>query len=177
MEIVPRDFLFFVRCIGITVSRGSFVPLFGGFRCGGRCGIRLIGGKVPLDLPVRLLIADIQRSLVTGRKTLVRVQNGHRGKADLIIQPVAVAQQYPDVQVVLHEAPVPELGKLAEGRVLDFCVMQIPEDLTDLTYELVMQERVFLVGHREHPLLRGIDSPYSDPKPFRDLRLLEREAR
>ena len=71
----------------------------------------------------------------------------------------AFAQQYPDVQVVLHEAPVPELGKLAEGSVLDFCVMQIPEDLTDLTYELVMQERVFLVGHREHPLLRGIDSP------------------
>ena len=44
----------------------------------------------------------------------------------------AFAKQYPDVQVVLHEAPVPQLAQLAEGSVTDFCIMQIPSDLTQL---------------------------------------------
>lgn len=84
-------------------------------------------------------------------------------------------EQYPDVQVVLHEAPVPELGELAAANVIDFCVMQPPSDLAELTYEPVMRELIFLVGHREHPLLEGLDSAYNDPKPFPDLRALERE--
>ena len=83
--------------------------------------------------------------------------------------------QYPDVQVVLHEAPVPELGELAAANRIDFCVMQIPNDLTELTYEVVMRERIFLVGHRDHPLLQGMDSTIGRAKPFPDLRLLERE--
>lgn len=84
-------------------------------------------------------------------------------------------EQYPDVQVVLHEAPVPELGELAEANVIDFCVMQPPDNLAELTYEPVMQERIFLVCHREHPLLQGLSSSYDDPQPFPDLRLLEHE--
>ncbi|MCI9156397.1 MAG: LysR family transcriptional regulator [Lawsonibacter sp.] len=83
--------------------------------------------------------------------------------------------QYPDVQVVLHEAPVPELGDLAAANVIDFCVMQIPGDLHELTYETVMREHIFLVCHRDHPLLQGISSTYDDPRPFPDLRLLEHE--
>lgn len=82
-------------------------------------------------------------------------------------------EQYPDVQVVLHEAPVPELGELAEANVIDFCVMQPPDNLAELTYEPVMQERIFLVCHRDHPLLQGLDSGCGDPRPFPDLRLLE----
>ena len=85
------------------------------------------------------------------------------------------AQRYPDVQVVLHEAPVPELAQLAEGSITDFCVMHIPGDLTELTYELVMRERIFLIGHRDHPLVKDMESTYDDPKPFPDLRHLERE--
>jgi len=85
------------------------------------------------------------------------------------------AKQYPDVQVVLHEAPVPELGELAAGNQLDFCIMHIPGDLTDLTYELVMREHVFLIGHKDHPLLRGMNSTYHDPKPFPDLKQLEQQ--
>ena len=62
-------------------------------------------------------------------------------------------QFYPEVQVVLHEAPVPQLGNLAASSVTDFCLMHIPSDLTDLSYELVMHERI----------------------PFGDLRRLEKE--
>ena len=87
----------------------------------------------------------------------------------------AFTRQYPDVQVVLHEATVPELGELAAENVVDFCVMQIPGDLSELTYELVMQERIFLVAYRDHPLLRGLESTFDRPLPFPDLRLLERE--
>lgn len=84
-------------------------------------------------------------------------------------------KQYSDVQVVLHEAPVPELGDLAAGSVTDFCIMHIPGDLTELTYELVMREHIFLLAHRDHPLVRGLTSTYDDPIPFPDLRQLERE--
>ena len=84
-------------------------------------------------------------------------------------------EQYPDVQVVLHEAPVPELGELAVANVIDFCVMQPPDSLEELTYEPVMRERVFLVGRRDHPMLQGLESSWDDPRPFPDLRLLERE--
>lgn len=87
----------------------------------------------------------------------------------------AFTKEFPDVQVILHEAPVPELGDLAAANALDFCIMQIPNELTELTYELVMRERVFLIGHKDHPLVMGMNSTYADPKPFPDLRLLERE--
>ncbi|MCI8422477.1 MAG: LysR family transcriptional regulator [Lawsonibacter sp.] len=83
--------------------------------------------------------------------------------------------QYPDVQVILHEAPVPELEELAADNVVDFCVMYIPNDQTELTYEQIMQEHVFLVGHRDHPLLQGLNSPWDAPVSFPDLRLLEHE--
>lgn len=84
-------------------------------------------------------------------------------------------QQFPDVQVILHEAPVPELENLAVDNVIDFCIMQLPENLEELTYETVVREHVFLVGHRDHPLLKGLYSGYDAPVPFPDLRLLERE--
>ena len=57
------------------------------------------------------------------------------------------------------------------GSVTDFCVMHIPGDLTDLTYELVMREHVFLIGSRRHPLVRDSCSSYETPRPFPDLRL------
>lgn len=82
---------------------------------------------------------------------------------------------YPDVQVVLHEQTLPELAKLAQSSVTDFCIMHIPEQLDDLTYELLMQERVFLVGHRAHPLLRGLESSYQQPLHFENLQQLEHE--
>lgn len=87
----------------------------------------------------------------------------------------AFTREFPDVQIVLHEAPVPELGDLAAANALDFCLMQIPDDLSELTYELVMRERVFLICHKDHPLVQGMDSTYDDPKCFEDLRLLEHE--
>ena len=84
-------------------------------------------------------------------------------------------QFYPEVQVVLHEAPVPQLGNLAASSVTDFCLMHIPSDLTDLSYELVMHERILLIAHRDHPLVRGLESPCDAPLPFGDLRRLEKE--
>jgi len=53
--------------------------------------------------------------------------------------------------------------------------MHIPSDLTNLSYELVMHERILLISHRDHPLAQGLDSPCSAPLPFGDLRRLEHE--
>ena len=80
----------------------------------------------------------------------------------------------PDVQVVLHEAPVPQLGDLAASSVTDFCLMHIPSDLTNLSYELVMHERILLISHRDHPWPRDWTAP-APPPPLRDLRRLEHE--
>lgn len=123
----------------------------------------------------RQLISDLRDLQDKKRPTLHIGVSPWRGSILLPDILPLFAKEYPDVQVVLHEAPVPELGGLASGNVIDFCIMHIPGDLTDLTYELVMREHVFLVGRRDHPLLCGMDSPYCAPKPFPDLRLLERE--
>ena len=53
--------------------------------------------------------------------------------------------------------------------------MHIPTDLSELTYELVMQERIFLLSHKDHPLVQGMHSSPDAPLHFPDLRLLEKE--
>jgi len=123
----------------------------------------------------RQLISDLRDLQDKKRPTLHIGVSPWRGSTLIPdILPV-FAREYPDVQVVLHEAPVPELGDLAAGNVIDFCIMHIPGDLTELTYELVMRERVFLIAHRDHPLVQGLESTYEAPIPFPDLRLLEHE--
>ncbi len=87
----------------------------------------------------------------------------------------AFTKEYPYVQLVLHEVPVPELPALAESSTTDFCIMHIPADLSLLSFELVMDERILLVGHREHPLLRGLNIRMDGTVPFPDIRLLEEE--
>ena len=82
---------------------------------------------------------------------------------------------YPDVQVVLHEVPIPDLVDLAASSVADFCIMYVPADLSELTYEPVMDERVLLVSHKDHPLVQGMAGSYENPGHFPDLRLLEKE--
>ncbi|MGE4277595.1 MAG: LysR family transcriptional regulator [Lawsonibacter sp.] len=123
----------------------------------------------------RQLISDLRDLQDKKRPTLQIGVSPWRGSTLLPDVLPSFAQHYPDVQVVLHEAPVPELAQLAAGNVTDFCIMHIPGDLSELTYELVMREHVFLIGHRDHPLLQGLDSPYDHPKHFADLRLLEHE--
>lgn len=78
---------------------------------------------------------------------------------------------YPEVEIVLHETPASDLEQLIDENVTDFCIMHIPADTTKFTYELIMQERILLVGNRSHPLLEGVESSVSDPRPF-DITLL-----
>ncbi|MGI5963788.1 MAG: LysR family transcriptional regulator [Lawsonibacter sp.] len=123
----------------------------------------------------RQLVSDL-RDLKDKRRPVLHIGvSPWRGSTLLPDVLPEFTKQYPDVQVVLHEASVPQLTDLAEGSVTDFCFMQIPDDLTTLTYETLMRERVFLIGHRDHPLLQGLDSTYANPMPFPDLRALEHE--
>ena len=123
----------------------------------------------------RQLVSDL-RDLQNKKRPLLHIGVSPWRGATLLpdILPLFEAQ-YPDVQVVLHEAPVPELGELAVANVIDFCVMQPPDSLEELTYEPVMRERIFLVAHRDYPPLQGRDSTWNAPRPFPDLRLLEHE--
>lgn len=84
-------------------------------------------------------------------------------------------KEHPDVQVVLHENPAPQLEELISANVTDFCIMHIPADTEEINYELIMQERILLVGNRNHPLVaaragEGVQTPHFD------LRLLEDET-
>lgn len=85
------------------------------------------------------------------------------------------SKQHPDIQVVLHEKPMPKLEKMIADDVTDFCIMHIPADTTELTYEMVMQERILLVGNRNHPLVAG-RAAEGEGMPHFDLRLLEQET-
>lgn len=86
----------------------------------------------------------------------------------------AFSQRCPDVKVVLHELPAPQLGELVADNVTDLCFMQTPTDATGLTYELVMQERILLAANRAHPLVQGRGGSLEDLRPF-DLHLLDQE--
>ena len=83
------------------------------------------------------------------------------------------SRQWPDVQVVLHESPAPQLEELIAQQITDLCIMHIPADTSEVTYELIMQERVFLVGSRAHPLMAAWAG--EGRGPF-DLRALEGET-
>ena len=126
-------------------------------------------------LQQRKLDSDLRDLKDKKRPTLHIGLSPWRGSALLPDVLPRFTELYPEVQVVLHEASVPELTQLAEGNVTDFCLMHIPADLDNLAYELILREHVFLVGHREHPLLCGMDSPYHRPLHFENLRLLEHE--
>lgn len=85
------------------------------------------------------------------------------------------AQRHPDIQVVLHENPAPKLEELIADNVTDFCIMHIPGDTSELTYEMVMQERILLVGNRSHPLVAA-RAGEGEETPHFDIRLLEQET-
>lgn len=127
------------------------------------------------DYLERQLVSDL-RDLQNKKRPMLHIGvSPWRGSTLLPDVLPRFTREYPDVQVVLHEAPVPELGNLAAGSVTDFCIMHIPGDLTELTYELVMQERIFLIGSRRHPLVGNIQSSYENPQHYPDLRQLEHE--
>lgn len=123
----------------------------------------------------RQLVSDLRDLKDKKRPTLHIGVSPWRGSTLLPDVLPLFAKDYPDVQVVLHEVPVPKLVDLAAGSVIDFCIMHIPTDLSELTYELVMQERIFLLSHRDHPLVQGMHSSHDAPLHFPDLRLLEKE--
>ena len=83
-------------------------------------------------------------------------------------------KKYPDVRVELHESPAPQLEELMAKGETDFCIMHIPADTSELTYETIMQERVILLGNRNHPLVAA-RAGKRDELPQFDIRLLEDE--
>jgi len=84
-------------------------------------------------------------------------------------------KRYPDVRVEIHESPAPQLEELMAENITDFCIMHIPTDTSELTYEMIMQERVLLLGNRDHPLVAARAGIGEEVASF-DIRLLEDET-
>lgn len=123
----------------------------------------------------RQLVSDLQTLKDKKRPVLHIGVSPWRGSVLLPDVMPLFTKLYPDVQVVLHEVPIPDLVDLAASSAADFCIMYVPADLSELTYEPVMDERVFLISHKDHPLVQDMQGNYEHPGHFPDLRLLEKE--
>ena len=75
-------------------------------------------------------------------------------------------ETYPNASIVLHEHPSTIMLDLIHQNVVDFCIMFDSPDLTDLQKEPILEEDILMVGHKNHPLIRGINSPLSAPRFF-----------
>ena len=123
----------------------------------------------------RQLVSDLQDLKDKKRPVLHIGVSPWRGSVLLPDVMPAFTKLYPDVQVVLHEVPVPDLVDLAANSAVDFCIMYVPADLSELAYEPVMDERILLISHKDHPLVQDMEGSYENPGHFPDLRLLEKE--
>lgn len=122
----------------------------------------------------RQLDSDL-RELCVEKRQVIRLGVALWRGATLLPEVLPVFnRRYPDVQVVIHEAPAPQMEELLTRDEADFCIMHAPTDTAELAYEPFLHERVLLVGHRDHPLLRDSASTLDRPLPF-DLRRLENE--
>ena len=129
------------------------------FRGGG--GFRFIRGKVPPDLPVRLLVTDVQRPCIAGGKPFVRVKDGCGCQPHFIVQPVVVAQQDPDTALVgkAHLAQVQNVdGRHAVAEALAFQLRrQFREDLRRILHGgfrrcgVPFQQGIVAAGHQDLP--------------------------
>lgn len=82
----------------------------------------------------------------------------------------------PTAQINLHEFPVSELTTRLEDGKVDFAVMNTGPMSTPrgIVSETIMEERIFLMLHREHRLAREFARSIEKRQPI-DLHLLEHE--
>lgn len=122
----------------------------------------------------RQLDSDLQR-LRTDQRQVVRIGMAVWRGASLLpdVMPEFI-RRWPEAQVVIHEAPAPQLEQLLDQGDADLCLLQSPISGDKIVYETLLRERILLVGRRDHPLLAGWDSTLQNPKPI-DLRRLENQ--
>ena len=83
-------------------------------------------------------------------------------------------KSHPDVQIILREEHTGTLAQLLKEDQIDFALMNMPPDLDDFIYDVILNERLLLVASREHPAIRGIRTSAEDPVSV-DLRRLRGE--
>lgn len=86
----------------------------------------------------------------------------------------AFTASHPDVRVVLHEYHSTRLVELLSEEKINFALMNIPDDTGDFVYDMIFNERMLLVGNREHPAIRGLQTSKEHPAPI-DLKMLKKE--
>lgn len=83
-------------------------------------------------------------------------------------------RRYPYIEVQLCETGVNDLYNRLHNGSLDFCIMNTPFYNKNVTYEIIYNERILLVGNKDHPLVRRYPSDLENPAHF-DVRLLQNE--
>ena len=158
------------RDLGVTLLDRSHTPLQ--LTPAGELFHAYLDSQLYLDRQLRSNLQELQDQEQRVLHIGVATWRGSVLLPDILPQ---FTRQHPDVQVVLHESPAPKLEELMADDVTDFCIMHIPADTSELTYEMIMQERVILVGNRNHPLVAAQVGEGKEILPF-DIRQLEQET-
>ena len=102
-----------------------------------------------------------------------------RGSMLLPVLIPAFQQKYPHVNIEVLEGRAMQIETaLLQGKI-DLCLMNLPSNFpTQTKVEVIMNERLLLVGNRSHPAVRrALETPPPPPGGYRnlDLRFLEHE--
>ena len=79
-------------------------------------------------------------------------------------------EAFPDIDIVLHERPSDELTMLLRENYCDLILLHYTVMQEDLIYETLKNEKVVLVGPKNHPLMQA----YREGEPF-DMSKLQNE--
>lgn len=64
-------------------------------------------------------------------------------------------EEFPNVNIILHEHPSDELSGLLKDDICDFILFHRQEMDPDFIYEPLMNEKILLCAPAEHPLIKG----------------------
>ena len=81
---------------------------------------------------------------------------------------------HPDVRVVVHEYYSSQLTELLLEGKIDFALMNSPNNMDELVYDMIFHERMLLVVNRENPLIQGMETSVEYPAPI-DLQRMKGE--
>lgn len=152
-----------------------------------KVGVELIDRQVT---PIKLTYAgemyiaymkDIQKTYEKMQHELEAISNLKKGRLTIGINPILASHtlykflpqfmdKYPGIEVQLEEAPAAEMESLVLQKKIDICLNMLPITNSDLVYERLYEENIFLVIPPRHELY---DKNNTEPKhiPFNPSRL------
>ena len=84
-------------------------------------------------------------------------------------------ERFPYVTVNIIQGGTHDLERKLKGNLIEFGIIHTPYYSTDLTYEILQEERILLLGLKDHPAFADKPTSFAQPSFF-DIRLLKDET-